>query len=399
MRTLLLTGKGGVGKSTIAAGTAVLAARSGARTLVLSTDAAHSLSDAFGLTAGAAEPTPVDPDGLPGLFLQQVDAQRRFTESWGEIQDYLLRMLASVGVDRVAAEELTVLPGAEEVLALLELRDVARAGTWDVVVVDCAPTAETLRLLALPEALNWYVSRILPMERRVVKALRPVLGRAAGVPMPEDPFFDALERLHADLSEVRTLLTGADSSVRLVLTPEQLVLAEARRAWTSLSLYGYTVDGVVANRIFPEAGADEWRRAWVEAQREVLTEVEQSFAPLPVWRSRYRSGEPVGVLALGEMAADLYAGHDPLARVDPGGLQVEVAGDVASLVLPLPLVDPGGVDLVQTVDEVVVTVGSYRRVIALPALLGRMRATGASIEDGALKVRFRAPESSEDGSR
>ena len=202
--------------------------------------------------------------------MQQVDAQLRFEQSWAEIQGYLLSVLDTTGMDPVAAEELTVIPGAEEVLALLELRLHALSDDWDLVVVDCAPTAETLRLLALPEALGWYMQRVFPVQQRVVKALRPVLTRAAGVPMPGGSVFGAVERLHAELDEVRDLLCGPDASVRIVLTPEAVVLAEARRAYTTLSLFGYRVDGVVANRVFPAEGADDWRAGWVMAQDEVL---------------------------------------------------------------------------------------------------------------------------------
>ena len=203
MRILLFTGKGGVGKSTLAAATACRSAVDGHRTLVLSTDAAHSLADALDVPA-TGEPT----EAAPNLWVQHVDAQERFERSWRDIQGYLLSVLDVAGVDPVAAEELTVIPGAEEVLALLEVRAQARTGEWDVLVVDCAPTAETLRLLALPEALGWYMTRVLPVERRVVKALKPVLTRAAGVPMPGDSVFDAVERLHAELDDVRALLTG-----------------------------------------------------------------------------------------------------------------------------------------------------------------------------------------------
>ncbi len=277
VRIILFTGKGGVGKTTTAAGTATLAARSGQRTLVLSTDAAHSLGDAFGLPAPGPEPVEVGTN----LWVHQVDTQRRFERSWGEIQVYLLSVLDAAGVDAITAEELTVIPGADEVLALLELRNHAVSGTWDVIIVDCAPTAETLRLLALPEALGWYMTRMFGVQRKMVRALRPVLTRAAGVPMPEDSVFDAIERLHADLEQVQQILTEKDSTVRLVLTPETVVVAEARRSLTTLSLYGYRVDGVIANRIFPEGEGDAWREGWVESQREVLAEVRQSFADLP----------------------------------------------------------------------------------------------------------------------
>lgn len=386
MRTLLFTGKGGVGKSTIAAGTAALAAASGHRTLVLSTDAAHSLADAFGCGGTiAAEPTEV----AERLFVHQVDAQLRFEQSWADIQRYLLSILDVTGMDPVAAEELTVIPGAEEVLALLELRLHALSGEWDVIVVDCAPTAETLRLLALPEALGWYMHRVLPVERRVVKALRPVLTRAAGVPMPGDSVFDAIERLHTELEEVRTLLSGPDASVRLVLTPEHVVLAEARRSYTTLSLFGYRVDGVVANRVFPAEGADDWRAGWVLAQDEVLDRVEESFTGLPIWRAAYRPREPVGTEALTALAREVYGEADPLASTRPAG-PFRISGGEGSAVLhlALPLVTRTDVDLARNGDDLVVTVGSYRRLLTLPAGLTRFRIAGARVEQGELQVRF-----------
>lgn len=384
MRILLFTGKGGVGKSTLAAGTAALAAAAGHRTLVLSTDAAHSLGDAFGAEVGA-EPTRVG----ERLHVQQVDAQLRFEQSWADIQRYVLSVLDVAGVDPVAAEELSVLPGAEEVFALLELRLHVLSGEWDVIVVDCAPTAETLRLLALPEALGWYMQRVFPIERRVVKALRPVLTRTAGVPMPEDDVFDAVERLHGELEEVHQILAGPGTSVRIVLTPEAVVLAEARRSYTTLSLFGYRVDGVVANRIFPEAGADEWRSGWVAAQSRVLAEVEESFSGLPIWRSSYRAGEPVGASALAELASEVYADSDPLAEpTGDGPFGVTRTDEGAELRLALPGATREAVDLARTGNELVVTVGSYRRLLTLPAGLSRMRVAGARVHDGELRVRF-----------
>ena len=402
MRVLLFTGKGGVGKSTVAAGTAALAAEAGHRTLLVSTDAAHSLGDAFGAQVGD-EPTEV----APRLYVQQVDAQKHFEESWADVQGYLLQLLDVVGVDPVAAEELTVLPGAEEVIALLELRRRAASGDWDVLVVDCAPTAETLRLLALPEALGWYVQRVLPTERRVVKAFRPVLTRATGVPMPHEGVFDAVERLHGELADVRALLTGPEASVRVVMTPERVVLAEARRSWTSLSLYGYRVDGIVVNRVFPDVAgvagaegasdAERWLAGWVEAQREVLAEAADSFEPLPLWRSTYRDAEPVGVAALADVARDLYGDFDPLAVGEPGtGLDVTVTDSGAVLRLPLPLAAREEIGLARRADDLAVTCGSYRRVLTLPAALSRMRVTGAAMDDGVLRVRFARDDSEEE---
>jgi arsenite/tail-anchored protein-transporting ATPase len=278
------------------------------------------------------------------------------------------------------------------------VRDQVATGEWDLVIVDCAPTAETLRLLALPEALTWYMERVFPVERRVIKTLRPMLARAAGVPMPHDAVFDAVERLHRDLGQVRDLLTGPDASVRLVLTPESVVVAEARRALTTLSLYGYRVDGVVANRIFPAEGSDRWREQWVAAQRDVLADVERSFAPLPIWRSAYRAHEPVGDAELAAFGAELYGDDDPFAPVtgdEP--LRVERTGDDVRMSLALPFADRPDVDLARHGRDLVVTVGSYRRVIALPALMQRCQVAGARLDDGWLRIRFRHDRDPADG--
>ena len=233
------------------------------------------------------------------------------------------------------------------------------------------------------------MQRVFPVERRVVKALRPVLTRAAGVPMPEDSVFNAVERLHFELDEVRSLLSGSHASVRLVLTPENVVLAEARRSFTTLSLFGYRVDGVIANRVFPADGADEWRAGWVRAQDTVLAQVEQSFAGLPVWRSVYRPGEPVGVDALAELAADVYGEDDPLAApVGEGPFRITRNRAGAQLSLSLPFVSRAEVDLARNGDELVLTVGSYRRLLTLPSGLARYRVAGARVEEGELQVRF-----------
>jgi arsenite-transporting ATPase len=388
VRVLLLTGKGGVGKTTLAAATAAGAARRGLRTLVISTDHAHSLGDAFGVAVGTA-PTPV----AELLWVQHVSTQQRFEESWLTVQGYLRSVLDAAGVDPMSAEELTVLPGAEEVLALLELRRQVRSGEYDVVVVDCAPTAETLRLLALPEALNWYMDRIFPANRRLVSALRPVLSRAAGVPMPQDAVFEAVAALHRDLADLHDLLTGKNASVRLVLTPERVVLAEARRTYTSLALFGYAVDGVVANRVFPGEEGDGWLEGWVRAQRVILQEVEESFADLPVWRSAYRAEEPTGVPALLALGDDVYGDDDPLALpTGPEPFRLERDGAEAELVLSLPLTARSDVDLARHADDLIVTVGSYRRVLTLPTALRGAEVAGARLRDGSLRVRLRPAE-------
>jgi arsenite-transporting ATPase len=400
LRLLLFTGKGGVGKTTVAAATAVHAAACGVKTLVVSTDGAHSLGEAFDTELG-----PVPREVCDGLFAQQVDARGRGERSWRTVQEYLIAVLDRVGVDPPAAEELTVLPGAEEVLALLEVRDQVRDGPWDLLVVDCAPTAETLRLLALPEALSGALERLLPVERRVVRALaagvRSTRARSAGVrgdqrlPVPRDEVVEGAERLRAELGGVRQVLTSSGASVRLVLTPESVVLAETRRTWTSLSLYGYGVDGVVVNRLVPTDGDDPWRMSLAGRQAGQLDEVTASFAPLPVLRVGYAAAEPVGLDALAELGEGLYGPSEPGAAsglladpVIPAQLRVERSGPEFVLVLRLPLARRQDLELSRQGDELTVTVRGRRRVVSLPSALRRCRVVGAALRADELRVRF-----------
>ena len=384
MRVLLFTGKGGVGKTTTAAATAVLAASRGCKTLVLSTDPAHSLADALGVPLGA-EPTEVD----TGLHALQVDGQWAFERSWQQVQDYLRDVLERAGVGALQAEELVVLPGAEEVLALLELHRQATSGRYDLVVVDCAPTGETLRLLALPEALRWYVEKVFPAQRRALRAVRPLLTRVGGASVPDDNVFAAVERLHRQLTEVRDLLTGPGASVRLVLTPEAVVVAEARRTLTALALYGYRVDGVVANRLLPPS-EDPWVAGWVASQAAQLEAVVRDTAPMLLRRGPYAAAEPVGVAALLAFGIEMYAEDDP-AELPTGpdpAMTVERDSDgfLLSLLLPLARLDDLG--LARSGDDLVVTVGGHRRLVALPSALRRCTVAGARLLEARLVVRF-----------
>jgi arsenite-transporting ATPase len=389
MRIVLFTGKGGVGKTTTASATALRLADRGLKTLLLSTDIAHSLADALDVPL-TDQPVEV----APSLWAVQIDTQGRFEAAWRDVQAFLVDMLARGGVDPITADELTVLPGVDEVLALLAVRELAITGNWDALVVDCAPTAETLRLLALPEALTWYLQRVFPAQRRIAKGMRPIasiLGR--GDAIPPDSLFEALLRLNDELASVRQLLGDpAVTTVRLVLTPESVVAAEARRTFTALALYGYSVDLIVANRVFP-AGDDEWRQGWARAQQKQLTAIRESFAGLPVRELPYRSSEPIGARALREVAAELYGelpGEDP---APPSGLtellRVETDGDGFVLRMPLPLAQRASVDAVRAGDDLVVTVGGNRRVLTLPSVLRRCTVVGAEFDGSELRVRFR----------
>ncbi|MBW3638814.1 MAG: ArsA family ATPase [Actinobacteria bacterium] len=388
MRVLLFTGKGGVGKTTAAAATAAAAAARGSKTLVLSTDPAHSLHDALGVPLGAG-PTEVD----TGLYAMQVDTQAAFERTWREVQSYLLTVLERAGVDALQAEELTVLPGAEEVLALLEVTRQVTTGPWDLIVVDCAPTGETLRLLALPEALSWYVERVFPAQRRALRAIRPLLSRVSGPAVPHEDVFDAVERLHRELLAVRAVLTAPTTSVRLVLTPEAVVVAEARRTLTSLALYGYRVDALLANRVFPSS-EDPFLAGWAAAQAVQLAAVRADAGSLPVLEVPYRATEPVGLAALTELGQALYGANDPgvvLPGAPVGGpelLTVSRTTDGFELSLALPLARRSELGLTRSGDELVITVAGHRRVLALPSALRRCTVAGAVLTGGRLVVRF-----------
>lgn len=396
MRVLLFTGKGGVGKTTIAAATALHAARCGVKALVVSVDPAHSLGDCLGVPVG---PEPAElPDGVAaGLSAVQVDVRARAERSWRTIADHVVGILDAVGVDPVAAEEITVLPGAEEILGLLEVRDLVAAGGHDLVVVDCAPTSETLRLLALPEAFGHYLEAALPVERRILRAL--ATGARAAQPGREpgrDHVVEAAERLRAELDGVREVLTAPGTSVRLVLTPESVVIAEARRLYTALALHGHRVDEVVANRLVPGDGDDPWRSGFAREQAERLAECEASFAPAPVVTAPYLVPEPVGPLALAGLGERLYGrpgedgGRRLLAPPDDGArLRVERTAEGFVLVLPLPMADRSDVDLARLGDDLRLVVGGHRRLLTLPSALRRCVVTGARLADGMLQVRFR----------
>jgi arsenite-transporting ATPase len=389
MRIILFTGKGGVGKTTTASATALRLADRGVKTLLLSTDSAHSLGDALDASLGN-EPAEV----VTGLWAAQIDTQRRFEAAWHDVQQFLVDMLARGGVDPITAEELTVLPGVEEVLALLAVREFAVAGNWDVLVVDCAPTAETLRLLALPEALGWYLQKVFPAHRRLARGMRPIaamMGR--GDVIPPDSLFEALLRLSDELASVRDLLADpAVTSVRLVLTPESVVAAEARRTFTALALYGYCVDLVIANRVFPR-GRDAFRQAWASAQQAQLAELRESFAGLPVHELPYRLAEPVGVAELRAIADALYGvapGSDPAALgAAPELMSVDTEGEEFVLRMWLPLVERAAVDAARAGDDLVLTVAGHRRVLTLPSVLRRCEVVGGEFADRQLRVRFR----------
>lgn len=384
-RVILITGKGGVGKTTVSAATAIRASDLGYRTLVTSTDPAHSLADAYQMGFGD-KPMPIN----PLLDAQQIDSQQRLEESWGAVRDHLTELFDWSGLKGVEAEELTVFPGMDELFSLASVRDHVTTGHYDVIVVDCAPTAETLRLLSLPEVMSWYMEKMFPVGRRVAKVVRPVISRMSSLPVADDEVFEAVARFYERLDGVREILSDPDvTSARLVMNPEKMVISEARRTYTYLGLFGYAVDSAIVNRVLPERVTDPYFKRWREIQQEHLDEVEAGFADVDIRNLRLFDEEMVGPDKLRIVGEELYGNDDPTVRLSPGSpFRVEDEGDSVVLVLAVPFAERGDVDVLRHEDELYVTVGPYRRSFFLPDSLKRRQVRRAKLAESELRVSF-----------
>lgn len=393
-RILLYTGKGGVGKTSTAAATALACAERGYRTIVLSTDIAHSLGDVFDTELGP-EPREI----APNLWAQESEVFHNVARYWGRIQEYAASVLRWRGLDDVLADEMTVLPGMDEVGSLLWIADHHDSARYDVIVVDAAPTGETLRLLSLPEAIRWWMEKVEPIGRKITRLTSPLVQRMVGIPMPDDAVFDAGEELFRRLEHMHELLADEErTSVRVVLTLEQVVIKEAQRAFTYFHLYDYPTDLVVVNRVLPD-DVGPYFRGWYEAQRANDTIVEQTFAPIPILRAPYFDREVVGLPMLRELAESVYRGNDPTEHFYRGRPYAVVREDgVFVLSLELPFTTREQISLSRHADELVLDVGDWRRNLVLPRALVEAQALGAQFEDHVLKIRFKAPDRPATGS-
>ena len=383
-RTILYTGKGGVGKTSVAAATARRCAAAGLRTLVISTDPAHSLADALQTEVGGA-PT----EAAPSLHAQQVQAQDELEVHWSAVSDWLGGILMERGVDRIAAEELTVPPGGDELFSLLVLKGHVESGEWDVIVVDCAPTGETLRLLSFPDAARWWLDKVLGKEQSMLSAARPLARMFLDVQLPDEKVLAEVQRLVGNLVAMPELLRDASRvSMRLVMTPDRMVVAEAMRTYTYLNLYGYLTDAVIVNRVFPDVLADGYFGAWHAVQQEQLELVASAFA-VPVLKAPYFAAEVIGPERLDELAAAIFAGTDP-AEVLHDRLTQELSmnGGTASLRLDLPFAERGDVSLKKIGLELLVRVDGHKRTIVLPGAMAGYKPTSAVLEAGSLVVGF-----------
>jgi arsenite-transporting ATPase len=384
-RTILYTGKGGVGKTSVAAATARRCAATGLRTVVMSTDPAHSLSDSLEAEIGST-PTEI----APNLFGQEVQAQEEMERHWDAVSDWMGELLTERGVDGISAEELTVPPGMDELFSLLQVKRHHDAGEFDVVVVDCAPTGETLRLLSFPDVCSWWLEKVFPFRGRIMAAARPLARTVLDMPLPSEAVFEDVERLAGNLVAMNAILRDrSTTSVRLVLNPDRMVVKEAMRTFTYLNLYGYLTDAIVVNRVLPEQAAGDYFADWRRVQQENMELVRSGFAPVPVLTAAHLPQEVMGAESLDRLGDELFDGvaahevlHAELSR------ELTTDGDTARLRLPLPFADRGDIDLKKVGLEVIVRVGPQKRTIILPPALAGHETAGARFQDGALEVVF-----------
>src|SRR3954469_20485869 len=387
-RTILYTGKGGVGKTSVAAATAHRCAAAGLRTIVLSTDPAHSLSDSLEADLGSA-PTLVG----ERLYGQEVQAQEEMERHWDAVSGWLGELLAERGVDPVSADELTVPPGMDELFSLLQIEQHHESGDYDAIVVDCAPTGETLRLLSFPDVASWWLEKVFPWERRLYAAARPFARSLLDIPMPGEAVFDDVKRLVENLVAMNGILRDRSStSIRLVMNPDRMVIKEAMRTFTYLNLYGYLTDAVVVNRVFPPEAAEGYFAAWRGVQQEQMELVRSAFSPVPILTAPYFQQEVLGAEMLDRLAGELFEADGPgeaheLLHED---LSQEITSDngTALLRLPIPFVDKADIELKKIGLGVVVRGGAQKPIIILPPALAANKPRSARFEEGALNVRF-----------
>ena len=384
-RTILYTGKGGVGKTSVAAATARRCAAAGLRTVVLSTDPAHSLSDSLE-TSLSSVPTAV----CHNLFGQEVQAQEEMERHWEAVSGWLGELLAEQGVDPISAEELTVPPGMDELFSLLQIKRHHESGEFDVIVVDCAPTGETLRLLSFPDVCTWWLEKVFPWQSRWVSAARPFAQSVLDIPLPGDAVFDDVERLARNLVAMNGILRDrALTSVRLVMTPDRMVVKEAMRTFTYLNLYGYLTDAVVVNRIFPEEAGEGYFAAWRRVQQEQMDLVRSAFSPVPILTAAYLPREVAGAEMLDELGDHVFGdttAHEVMHR--ELSQELSATNGRATLRLQLPFAERGDVELKKIGLEVIVRVAGQKRTIILPPVMAAYDTSGARLRDGTLEVFF-----------
>ncbi|MCD6299878.1 MAG: ArsA family ATPase [Dehalococcoidales bacterium] len=385
MRIILFTGKGGVGKTSVAAATALRSAELGHKTIALSTDTAHSLSDCFDISLGN-EPQLI----MPNLWGQETELAQTMQRYWGTVQDYLSALLAWRGMDEIAAEEVAIIPGMEELANLLYILYYQEGGQYDTIIVDCAPTGETLRLLSFPEVLQWWMLKMFHVGRKVAGVVHPMVRAMMNMPLPDDKVFNSVEGLYDEIKSMHTLLTDASkTSIRLVVNPEKMVIKEAQRTFTYLNLFGYHIDLIICNRLIPKQVRANYFQAWKHSQKKYYQMISEGFSPLPIMDIPLMEQEIVGIPMLRAMAEALYNEADPTTIFFQGKAQdIQKEDKHYILSLTLPITGNEKISVVQSDDELTIQVADFRRNIILPSILHGATVGEAKLEKGKLRVKF-----------
>ncbi len=385
MRMILYTGKGGVGKTSIAAASALKCAEKGLKTLVLSTDAAHSLGDSLDIKL-SCEPVKIQTN----LWAQEIDSIHEVENGWGKVQKYLTQLFTSKTIKDITTEELTVFPGIEDLLSLLRILKYYKEKAYDVVIVDCAPTGETLALLSFPDMLRWWMDKLFPVKRKAVKLVKPIVEPILGVPMPSDSVMGEFENIYNQLDEMKQILSDRSvTSIRIVVNPEKMVIREAQRSFTYLNIYNYNVDAVIVNRVFPDVISDDYFKMWKDIQKKYKEMITDSFSPVPIYHAPLFEQEIVGLEILRRLGNEVFADEDPSQIFYNQRTQcVEKEDNEYVLSIYMPFTDKKDISLNQKADELIVRVGSIKRNITLPRTLLNYAVKGAKFENEILKIRF-----------
>ncbi len=391
MRIIFFAGKGGVGKTSTAAATGIKSAERGYRTVIMSLDVAHSLSDIFDtekalINQNRGEPAQVGEN----LWIQEIDIQEEIEKNWGDIHKYLSTLLNTTGLDEILAEELAILPGMEEVSLLLHINRYARNNRFDVVLLDCAPTGESLRFISIPTTLEWYINKLFKIEKTIVKYARPVAKRFYDVPLPGEDYFDAIERLFEKLRGVDSLLTDPEmTTVRLVTNPEKIVLKETQRAFMYFSLYKMHIDAIVMNRVLPEALHDPYFQNWQKSQKKYVEEAEAYFQPVPLLPVNLFKAEVLGFDNLKILGDRIYGRRNPLDRFFNGKpYEFSKSEGRYQLRMKLPFIEKRDVSLHKIADELIIRIGGFKRSVMLPRQVAALDSLKATLEGQHLRIDF-----------
>ncbi len=390
-RIIIFSGKGGVGKTTVAASTALMCAKRGLDTVLISIDIAHSLSDAFQLDSDLHDHNRGEPLQIcEHLWMQEVDIQEELDRHWKEVSNYLAALLGSSGMTEVLASELAIIPGMEDVISLLYINQYFIQKTYDVIIVDCPPTGESLRFIGMPSTLEWYINKIFKWQRNLFKVVRPIAKKLVDAPIPEDSYFGALHDLFLKLEGVDKILLNREiTSVRLVTNAEKMVVRETQRAFMYFCLYGLVVDTIIVNRLFPMSLDDGYFKDWVMAQKRSMDQIQEIFSPIPIRAINILKEEVVGLEKLSEMGRLIYGEGDPSEILHRETIY-EIVEDSNFYVMnmKLPFVKKDYIDLFKEKEDLVVRIGSFKRHVFLPRALLNRKPTQAKLENNVLTIKF-----------